>query len=157
MKKLILVLIVFSLVGFGCVSKDASLGKMEGQSNADSSAEQAIRQLCLNYAKGMSDRDADLILNMFVEDGSYITRINGANNIVSKKKYAQLCPGKFVGWDKIGLQAKAIVQTITVNGDAADGNMVMRFTGPGWSSAEAYVMKFEKRDGQWIIVQIHDK
>ncbi|MBI9083365.1 MAG: nuclear transport factor 2 family protein [Desulfobacterales bacterium] len=157
MRNLLVVLLAFGLVGVGCVSRDVSAVKKEGPASAGGADEQAVRQLCLNYAKGMNERNAEILMNMFVDDGSYITRINGANRIVTKKKYAQLCPGKFVGWDKIGLKAKPVVREINVDGDQADGFMVMKYSGPGWSSAEPYHMKFEKRDGRWVVTQIHDK
>lgn len=157
MRTLLVVFLAIGLLGGGCVSTHAPVVKKDDSTRAEGADEQAVRQLCLDYARGMNERDAGLILNMFTDDGSYITRINGANRMVTKKKYAQLCPGKFIGWDKIGLKAKPIIRNIAVNGDRAEGFMVMKYSGPGWNSAEPYDMQFEKRDGRWVITKIQDK
>ncbi|GEM_PF-4497253 len=157
MRKLLLILAAFSLVGLGCAARQAATpaaGTTQGQSDPD---RQAIEQLCLNYARGMNDRDARLILSMFADDGKFITRINGANQTVTKRKYAQLCPSKFAYWNKIGLQAKPTVKNIVINGDRAEGSMRMKYSGPGWSSVENYALKFEKRNGKWIITSIQDE
>ena len=161
--------LLFILIGLLCVSCATTTTKPESTtaSAVDQKIEAApasvdqdreeIKQLCLNYAKGMNTRNAEMILSMFTDDGSYITRIGGANKIVTKAKYTELCPDKFKYWDSIGLKAKARIQTIDVKGDKADGAMVMKYWGPGWNSSEPYAMNFEKREGKWVIVQIKDQ
>lgn len=160
--------LLFVLIGVLCISCATTATNQQSASSstadqkitsapeaADKDSEE-IKQLCLNYAKGMTNRDSEMILSMFTDDGSYITRIDGANKIVTKARYAELCPSKFKYWDSIGLRAKARILSINVNGDKADGTLVMKYGGPGWNSSENYAMKFEKRQGKWVIVQIKD-
>jgi len=150
------------LLSVGCVT--ASPTKESGVAAAPAPAtdspvqdRQIVENLCHDYGRGMNERNADLILSMFTDDGSYITRVDKVNKLVSKAEYAALCPDKFELWNRIGLNAKARVKSIAVAGDKADGTMTMKFWGPGWNSEEHYAMKFEKRAGRWMIIQVHDE
>jgi ketosteroid isomerase-like protein len=155
MQRFLFTIIMIGLLCAGCATTATEQKSATAPADGDRDREQ-IKQLCLNYAAGMNSRDADMILSLFTDDGSYITRIEGANRIVTKARYAELCPDKFKLWDSQGLKAKARVQTINVSGDKADGTMVMKYWGPGWNSSESYAVKFEKRQGKWVIVEIKD-
>jgi len=131
----------------------------ESAGGIETDQETAINDLFNQYVEGINARDLRLLLDMMVDDGAYLSRIDEVNRPVTKAEYERYSKEKFKHWDRIGLSAKSLAQWIDVDDeidDLARGGMVMEYSGPGWKFRDFYRMYFENRNGRWKIIQIRD-
>jgi hypothetical protein len=145
------------LIFFGCASTPPPAPPPEESANQDQ--ETVINNLFNQYVEGINARDLGLLLDMMVDDGVYLSRIDEVNRPVTKAEYERYSKEKFKHWDRIGLSAKSLAQWIDVDNaidDLARGGMVMEYSGPGWKFRDFYRMYFEYRNGGWKIIQIRD-